>query len=336
MMKLSKKVQSPFRLLFFLSFIFFIFAGFKSIEEKIEKLRPRRFCINANLENSWKSTLQALQELGIKTTLEDETYHVITTDFVWVDSKRLHGISDNSRPLAGGRFTLKISFEEKTAAFTVMNITTQIRQEKIVGKSEKLLKSRGNFEKFLAARVTQLAIAEQFPGIYEIRLGMQLIPDLKTDLYKIQGVEENSPVGEAGVKDDDVLLEIDGQKISIEGELFDFLNSIQIEKQAAFKIQRKNEVLEKLIWIVRVPENQEKLGIRLIWHKDQREFAVSYIEADSRAEKAGIKIGDIVLEEANLPLTSWTHYYRALAKQKAGIPFEMKVLRNGEKLDFTL
>lgn len=309
------------------------FAQAATIEEKAAKLPARSFCINSNLETAWITTRDALREMGIEITLEDKKYSLITTAFVLANYSRLRHLSPNTRPALKGRFTLKVRFEEVTPSFTKMMITLQARQNKLLPKSgERLLKSRGSFEKFLAYRVNQLAIEKQFPTLYEIRLGMNLIPSLKTERYRITEVEPFSPAGEAGFKNGDELFAIDQKPISIRGDLFKVLLPEEREKKFIFSVWRKGKRLDLGVWVVRVGELKEKLGIRFGWNPKMRCFSVEDIDTGSRAEKMGFARGDILTRYNDLEITSWTNYYRFLTHLTGETSTNKFTVRRADKL----
>jgi len=306
------------------------------IAEKIAKLPARSYCINASFPITWETMLFVLSEMEVPTTLTDESGGVVTTEFIAAEPSRIRQISKNARPFKKGRFTLKIELEEIETAFTKAHMTLQIRQEKIIGKKEKILKSRGTFEKFLAFRINQLAIAEQFPSLYEYRLGFDLVPDLSRQQYKVVNVEDRSPAGEAGFKDGDWLIAIDGTPITIKGELFDHLLTDDFEKLLQFRMLRKKREVEIPLWVIRVEESGEKMGMQLVWDEKTRKFWVSAVVPDSRAKQAGVQKGDVLVKENDLMLNSWTNFYRALAREKKGRPTSFEIGRDGQILKVSI
>ena len=269
-----------------LSVVLFLLCGshsaaplFAEIDgKKIDKLPSYTFCINAGMKAAWDATLEVLKQNEIEKTLEDPVNHVIATAFVHAETKRLRQLAKNATLFSEGRFTLKFALTEMTPAYTQIGIILQIRQGKWIGKDEKLLKSRGVFEKFLAYQINQAAIAKQFPDIYELRIGFDLIPDIKSKQYRIKNVEERSAAGEAGFQDDDWLVAIDDNAITIEGGLFDVLLGGGSEKLRKFTIRRDDETLSIPLWVVRVPEAAEKIGMSLSWDSEAKRFWVSEVE----------------------------------------------------------
>lgn len=195
-----------------------------TIEEKIARLPARTFCVNAGYKISWQALLDTLKDLEITPTLKDRRNGVVTTGFVLMKPLQLVKIAKRPSPFRQGRFTMKFELSEETSAYTRLAITLQVRQNTLT-KKERLLKSNGSFEKFVAMRVNELAVQKQFPEIYEIRLGMSLVPDLASKKYQVSTVEPLSPAGEAGFKEGDILRAIDGRDISIGDEIFEILLS---------------------------------------------------------------------------------------------------------------
>ncbi|MDD5217590.1 MAG: PDZ domain-containing protein [Candidatus Omnitrophica bacterium] len=306
-----------------------------SLEEKIQKLPSKSFCVNADIETTWQTLTEVLHDMEIVPSLADKSHWTLTSVFVLAEFSQLRKISRNARFLAKGRFTVKIRLEEVTPAFTEMHVTMQIRQNKLT-KKERLLKSRGTFEKLLAFRVNQRAIGKQFPWLYEIRLGMMLVPDLEKTRYHIDHVEAESPAGEAGFRDGDVLMQIDGRSVTIRGELFDILSPVTEARQMEFVVLRKEVEKRIPVWIVRIGEKPAKLGMSLKWVVSKDKFMVADIGSHSRASHAGLCLGDFMIEKDGISLTNWTNYYRALAGTSDSKPVQVKVLRGTQVLSLTI
>ncbi len=304
------------------------------MEESIAKLPGRVFCINAGIDTTWNTILRVLEEFELKTTLADKTHYSLTTAFAQADAARIRQLA-KGRMFAGGRFTMKIQLEAVSPLYTKLAVVLQVRQEKLIGKSETILKSKGIFEKFFAFRVSQLALAQEFPELYDLRVGFELVPNVQRNLYKIGDVEENSPAGESGFRDGDWLIAIDGKPIDLNGDLFKILLEANPEKILKVKVERGDSEIEIPLWVVRIPENKEKIGVELSWDSGKHQFWISQVLPDSRAERAGLRASDIMLKEAGLSLNGWINYYRAMARVGSA-PVEVEVERNGQPLSLVL
>lgn len=219
-------------------------VSYADMDKAVTKLPARSFCINADLQTAWEETAQVLRQMEIPVTLADDKFHIIATAFVFADYNRLFKISKNAHPFLKGRFTMKISLEQVTDAYTKFNVVLQIRQNKAIGSGERLLKSRGTFEKYLAYQIDRRAIGRKYPGIYGIDLGMDLIPDLKTERYHVADIEPGSPAAKAGLQPGDEVTGIDGRHISIRGELFEALLSKKAGQDYEFTVRRKGSEIK--------------------------------------------------------------------------------------------
>lgn len=284
------------------------------LAKDISKLPAKSFCINANLETAWEETAHVLQRMGLSPSLADSSHYVTATEFALADYAKLFKIAANPRPLLKGRFTMKISLFQETESYTRMSVVLQIRQNKAIGKGERLLKTRGVFEKYFAYQVNQLAISRQYPKLYEIRLGMDLIPDLESERYLVARVEEESPAGEAGFRSGDELISIDGRPVSIRGELFEILLPEESARQFRFRVRREKKEMEIAAWVIRVSGKEKSLGMSAGRSSGTgEEFKIVQLTADSPADKAGIHLGDVIVRAGGRAVLSWTDYYRALA-----------------------
>ncbi|MSR77931.1 MAG: PDZ domain-containing protein [Candidatus Omnitrophica bacterium] len=280
----------------------------------VEKLRPRTFCVNANLQNTWEAAGNVLRRMEIPPTLADPVYHVIATEFIQADHEKLFKIANDVRPFAQGRFTLKISMEEVTPEFTKLHIVLQVRQFKIKSEKETILPSKGSFEKYLAYLINTQAINAQFPALREIRLGMSLIPDLKTGRYHLMDVEPDSPAGEAGFQDEDQLIAIGGREITIRGELFQEFLSLERTQLIKMKISRKKKGEKTLlVWIIRTKATDVDFGVKWGRNAKQKTITVQEVLPDSHAADAGFEKGDILQAVSGMKVKSFADYYRALA-----------------------
>jgi hypothetical protein len=95
--------------------------------------------------------------------------------------------------------------------------------------------------------------------------------------------------------------------------------------------------------LARVPE-RARLGIRMdhvsalaaeqLGLDPNTGIAVAFVSPGSAAEKAGLKVHDIILEFAGKPVTDDANdFIRRVNEAKAGVKFDIVVLRKGKKVD---
>jgi len=100
-----------------------------------------------------------------------------------------------------------------------------------------------------------------------------------------------SPAMEAGLKDGDVILEIDGERV----ENWEDITQIIIrnpQKTLRIKILREGNILEKVV----VPELEKESGRGLIGIYPWVEPVVGKVQPGKPADRAGLKQGDRILE----------------------------------------
>lgn len=298
------------------------------LTQAVFKLPVKSFCVNADFDTAWEETAHVLRRMGLSVSLADRDHRVVTTEFAAADYGQLFKIAANPRLFLKGRFTLKILFAPETQAYTRIDVVLQVRQKKAVGKGERILKTRGSFEKYFAYQVNQLAVGRRYPKLYEIRLGMELIPDIQTERYAVARVERESPAGEAGFQAGDELIAIDGRPVSIRGELFEILLGGAPAQEFRFDVRRGKKDLAIKVWVVRVSGIDKQMGFSA--HRyggTASEFKISQLKADSPADQAGLHLGDVIVKAGGRPVLSWTDYYKALASAENEI--ELVLLRPG-------
>jgi regulator of sigma E protease len=140
-------------------------------------------------------------------------------------------------------------------------------------------------------------------------------------------VMENSPSAKAGVEPGDRIVRIDGQQNPTWEDVL-LKVAVTAKGPVDVAIQRGNEVLEKQIQPERDGSDQyDTVG----WLPDEP-IAVTYLEPNMPAAKAGLKLGDEVVAVNGTPmrsLLSVIHYLR----QNGDKPVDVSLLRNGQKLE---
>jgi serine protease Do len=162
------------------------------------------------------------------------------------------------------------------------------------------------------------------------------IQDLTPELVEYYGLEEEKgvlvaqvfegdPADKAGIKANDVIIEVDGQPVNSSHELTATIASIAVGKKTAVTLLRDGK--EKTVDVEiakrddseplaqRKSEDSEKLGIRIaeatpetakrFGHSEtEKGVLVIGVEPGSKAAEAGVRQGDLVKEVNRKPVTS--------------------------------
>jgi len=139
-----------------------------------------------------------------------------------------------------------------------------------------------------------------------------------------------SPAMEAGLKDGDVILEIDGERV----ENWEDITQIIIrnpQKTLRIKILREGNILEKVV----VPELEKESGRGLIGIYPWVEPVVGKVQPGKPADRAGLKQGDRILEVEGKKINHQIDFYNAI-EGKSYYEVPLKVERGGKIINLTL
>lgn len=170
----------------------------------------------------------------------------------------------------------------------------------------------------------------------------------------VQSVEPNSPADKAGLKQYDVIIEVNGQKVKDDMDLRFKIAEIQPGSKATLKIIRDGKEKTLTAEIEELPEEaapspkggEEDLGLtvttltpriaRSYGYRTQEGVLVTRVERFSEAQKKGIQAGDIILEVNRTRVTSTREFQNALRRLKSGEPIILLVRReaDGRSNDF--
>jgi membrane-associated protease RseP (regulator of RpoE activity) len=197
------------------------------------------------------------------------------------------------------------------------------------------------------------------PGGY--RLGVvlsEISPHLRDDLkidsgVMIEEVMPDSPAKKAGIQDGDIILKIDGKPVESASDIRQALRSMDSAKAVQLDILRDGKPVNVSV----TPEKRDfprmrfamgnYLGVDLqeldadlasyFQTKPGSGVLITRVEADSPAEKAGLKSGDIVTEFNGRKVTTSEQLRDALSDIKEGSSVSMTILRHGkeQKLNVT-
>lgn len=170
----------------------------------------------------------------------------------------------------------------------------------------------------------------------------------------VQSVEPNTPADKAGLKQYDVIIEVNGQKVKDDMDLRFKIAEIQPGSKATLKIIRDGKEQKLTAEIEELPEEaapspgggEEDLGLtvttltpriaRSYGYRTQEGVLVTRVERFSEAQRKGIQAGDIILEVNRTRVTSTREFQNALRRLKSGEPIILLVRReaDGRSNDF--
>jgi regulator of sigma E protease len=147
---------------------------------------------------------------------------------------------------------------------------------------------------------------------------------------QVIAVQQNSPADKAGILKDDLIVAINGKKVSEWGEV---LNKILISAgdKVQLDIDRNGSILKKDVDVITIfGDVNGDIGISpaVLYEGDT---TVMSVEKDSPADKAGILAKDKVLSINSERIRSWSHMLHALSLN-GGTPIEITIERNGAQL----
>ena len=176
------------------------------------------------------------------------------------------------------------------------------------------------------------------------------IQDLSAEMaeyYNIEGktgvfvadVFEGDPADKAGIKPKDIILAVNGEKITTSRQLTSIIAKIPVDESAKIKVLRngKEETLkvkiakrpeERLAGRRRPPEQTEAFGIRvsdLTPEISQRlnidetsGVVVTQVASDSKGDDADVRVGDIIKEINRQPVKNTAEYKSILGQIDSG------------------
>ena len=140
--------------------------------------------------------------------------------------------------------------------------------------------------------------------------------DLPVNAAWVSKVMPSSPADKAGVRVDDVITQIDGQKIQSAGDVVDYVSSQKVGSKVAVAYLRDGKPGKLQITLGELPENpyavgpqveKDRIGVNLQsltpdmagylgLGRDAKGAVVTEVESGSRAAKAGLAPEDVIVE----------------------------------------
>jgi len=198
----------------------------------------------------------------------------------------------------------------------------------------------------------------------------ELSPDLATQFgvqepkgVLVSEVLDDSPAKRAGFERGDVIVEFDGKPVENPTQLRNAVAQTVIGRKATVKVMRDKRLRSLEVTIAEQPktvaqagseeeggsarpaglladievrELNSDLASRLGLGGSERGVAIVRVRADSVAEEAGLKEGDLVLEVNRMPVPSLTVYERVVSKLGKAQPVLLLIKRQGRTSFITL
>jgi membrane-associated protease RseP (regulator of RpoE activity) len=182
----------------------------------------------------------------------------------------------------------------------------------------------------------------------------------------------DSPAEEAGLKDEDIIVEMDGNKISDADDLRGAVRKLKPGTKVNLVVMRKDERKTFTASIGKQPHTRsysysftppalphtprapriqvfvstDALGMELSPLNEQlgkyfeapdgKGVLVNEVEEDSKAEKAGFMAGDVITKIGNEPVEDVRDVHNALRDYKKGEKADVEIIRKGSKKTLTI
>jgi S1-C subfamily serine protease len=186
-----------------------------------------------------------------------------------------------------------------------------------------------------------------FPGS-GMRLGV-ILSERGENGARIREVLPDSPAAKAGLREDDVIISIDGKKVDDPADVRDFLQDMDESKKVDIEVLRDGKQLKlsatpethPMRMITRQIMRGNYLGVDLQeMNSDLASYfgtdaksgvLVTRVERNSPAEKAGLRSGDVVTQFNGKKVSSADDLREALDDLEEGQDAKLTVLRHGKQ-----
>ena len=184
----------------------------------------------------------------------------------------------------------------------------------------------------------------------------------------IDDVFDDSPAEKAGLKEDDVIIALNGEKITDSEDLIDLLIDTNKGDKVELTIIRNNNEKTVTVTLGEKPQSHKSLKTKIFHDKDDMVFLghdtrgyigvnlidlteqlgdyfgvkdskgalVISVEEDSPAEKAGLKAGDVIVELDGDDISDSDDIREIIGDMEEGDLVAIKIVRDKKKTEFEL
>jgi S1-C subfamily serine protease len=172
--------------------------------------------------------------------------------------------------------------------------------------------------------------------VHEGYLGVSIEVDAKGRLT-VQAIAPDSPALKCGVQIGDVLTRADGKTVASPAELRKLIQAKSAGDKLKLSLRRKDKSIDVAAELIALgdvgrkpPEQRAVLGVRVSEPRSGDGERIDEFSPDSPAEKAGLKIGDVLLKVDGAAITGSTKLADVLADKKPADTVKIAVLRGAE------
>jgi RNA polymerase sigma factor (sigma-70 family) len=185
-------------------------------------------------------------------------------------------------------------------------------------------------------------------------LGVMFAGDPDRGPVSIYEVFPDSPASKAGVMADDVVLKVNEIEVKDHDLVLDTLKALTPGDEVTFRLKRAGKEMDVSITVGQWPadfkqdnepgkepsskgdNHQGYLGLKLRSEKGTGTVVIDGVESDSPAAKAGVKLGDTLLEVDDQTVESVRSLIARLVRLKAGDQVKLRLKRDKRELDVTI
>lgn len=268
---------------------------------------------------------------------QDQERGTIKTAKFPIQKKEFQKWADQAFLASDGYGRIEVRVIPMSGERTTLEIVTQFQggATRLIRREGRYYQSTGIFENQLAARIHMNVVLRKYPKLIQLVTGCNFRWNEEIEHYEISGVEPGS-LGEAqGFQNGDIVIQVDGIDMTMEN-FFAALTAVERTETKVFFLDRggKGILLEATIFYL--PQDLPWFGFQVERNIETGRFQVSGVVKNSPADQAGLKVGDLLLQEEQTPLSGWYEYYGAVSGARMGVDRNFLVWRDGSQYWLTM